>query len=58
MDAIDADVNSIEDLIVDCIDIPHTVLAKHVVPPRQCTAADWTVDDATVAQVIDLDEFV
>lgn len=48
---------SLQQLIADCADIPHS-LDPHpaIVLPR--TAPRWEVDDATQAQVEDIDDYV
>lgn len=51
------DPETIQQLIADCADIPHSLDAhERIVLPR--TAPHWEVDDACCSQVADLDEYV
>ena len=50
--------DSLDDLIADCAEIPNTLRATHPALPQPRAAARWEVDDACLAQVIDLEEFV
>jgi hypothetical protein len=46
-----------QQLIDDCAEIPHSLDAQPaVILPR--AAPDWEVDDATQAQVDDIDDYV
>ncbi|MGQ0842404.1 hypothetical protein [Actinokineospora sp.] len=50
--------NSMDELIADCAAIPASLTADPTTLPLPRAAARWEVDDACLAQVVDLDEYV
>ena len=50
--------DSINDLIADCADIPGSLRPADTLLGFPLQAAPWQVDDANLAQVHDLDEYV
>ncbi|WP_166664469.1 hypothetical protein [Actinophytocola oryzae] len=49
---------SFAELIADCADIPAALRTRGQDLPGQRAASPWEVDDATFAQVSNLEEFV
>ncbi|HEU5473960.1 MAG TPA: hypothetical protein VFV67_25215 [Actinophytocola sp.] len=49
---------SMAELIADCADIPSSLRAERSYLPLPRAATHWEVDDACLAQVQDLDEYV
>jgi hypothetical protein len=52
------DPDSFDELIADCADIPSSLATSRLPVPPPRTATPWEVDDACLAQVTGLDEFV
>jgi hypothetical protein len=52
------DPDSLDELIADCAEIPNAVRSCHIPVPPPREATPWEVDEACLAQVIGLDEFV
>ncbi len=50
--------DTLDELIADCAAIPATLTTDPTALPLPRAAAAWTVDDACLAQVVDLDEYV
>jgi hypothetical protein len=52
------DADSLAELIADCAQIPAGLRTADRAIPLPRTAAGWSVDDACVDQVTELDEYV
>ncbi|PPK64220.1 hypothetical protein V5P93_006130 [Actinokineospora auranticolor] len=50
--------DNLDELIADCADIPPVLTERKPVLPAPRPATRWVVDDAAVAQVAGIDEFV